>query len=397
VKLRDEITGGDVSATHLVKGLDYKLLERVRRGEDVLNGKPKEDGEDEGEGEEDVDDELEELENKDISPVTKQKEAKHGTMAAPGLIPGQKRTRDQILAEMKAAREAAKAKAGPSLGSKFKKVGVPRETSRIERDAKGREVLITVDEHGNEKRKVRKVQMEEVEEKGKGLLMPDKDAKPLGMDVPLIPKPMVEESDEDMDIFEGAGDDYDPLAGLDDGSDSEDNGEVTDKPAPRSPKPSSETTAPHPKPSKPIFSDTLSSQTATAAPSSDPTLLSAIKKASAIASHLAAKEQSEKSAEETAREARLKKLLESSSRDDADLDMGFGSSRLADEEDFADDSKIKLSEWKGTGDGDDDEDGEGKGKKGGGRKRGPKKRKGDVNSAADVLKVMERNRAAKEQ
>jgi hypothetical protein len=37
IKLRDEILGGEVTSTHLVKGLDWKLLERVRRGEDVLN------------------------------------------------------------------------------------------------------------------------------------------------------------------------------------------------------------------------------------------------------------------------------------------------------------------------------------------------------------------------
>jgi hypothetical protein len=35
-KLVSEITGGDLGTTHLVKGLDRKLLERVRRGEDVL-------------------------------------------------------------------------------------------------------------------------------------------------------------------------------------------------------------------------------------------------------------------------------------------------------------------------------------------------------------------------
>ncbi|KAL8696423.1 MAG: hypothetical protein Q9224_002803, partial [Gallowayella concinna] len=36
--LRDEIVGGEVKDVHLVKGLDWKLLERVRRGEDVLSG-----------------------------------------------------------------------------------------------------------------------------------------------------------------------------------------------------------------------------------------------------------------------------------------------------------------------------------------------------------------------
>src|ERR1700760_1812970 len=34
-QMRDEITGGEVENTHLVKGLDWKLLERIRRGEDL--------------------------------------------------------------------------------------------------------------------------------------------------------------------------------------------------------------------------------------------------------------------------------------------------------------------------------------------------------------------------
>ncbi|CCF32665.1 hypothetical protein CH063_05005, partial [Colletotrichum higginsianum] len=34
-KLSSEIAGGDLSSTHLIKGLDFKLLERVRKGEDV--------------------------------------------------------------------------------------------------------------------------------------------------------------------------------------------------------------------------------------------------------------------------------------------------------------------------------------------------------------------------
>jgi len=400
-RLRDEIIGGDVESVHLVKGLDYKLLERVRRGEDVLGGKKEEreaDMEDV-----DVDDEFEKLEDREIAPVAKEKAVKHGEMAPPSLVPGKKRNRDQILAEMKAAREAAKAKAGPSLGSKFKKVGTPRTEPRIEKDNKGREVLITVDEHGNEKRKVRKVQVEEPAEKGHGLLMPDKDAKPLGMDVPEIPKPLVEE-DEDFDIFDGAGDDYDPLAGLEDEeSDLEaEEGEVPEAAAGEKPKPkqtaeeakASFDKASMPPPPRPAtvakprnyFGETSATAIATTSKSpalSDPTILAALKKASTIASHA----QDTKSEEEAAREMKLKKMLQSQDRDAEDIDMGFGSSRFADEEDFGDE-KIKLSKW---GAEDDAEEG-GRGEKAK-RKRGPKKRKGDKDSAADVLKVMERRKA----
>jgi uridine nucleosidase len=402
-KLRDEIVGGDVSSVHLVKGLDYKLLERVRRGEDVLNVTSK-GSEDETE-EADVEEELEMLEDCEIAPVEKEKAVKKGEMAPPSLIPGKKRNRDQILAELKAARIAAKEKAGPSLGAKFKKVGAPRIESRIERDSKGREVLITVDEDGNEKRKVRRVQPDTPVEKGHGLLKPDKDIAPLGMEVPEIPK-VVEDSDEDIDIFEDAGDDYHPLAGLDDEDDSdveEDSAtkatETDPGPKPKiatSDKPPSDSTLmpPPPRPRN-YFGDASStppdSESTTSKALSDPTILAALKKASTLHS-------TEKAAEsevDAIREAKLKKMLQSQDRDAQDLDMGFGSSRFEDEEDF-EEKRVKLSEWGGRGGGDEDEDGDGgKGEGKGKRKRGPKKRKGDGNNAADVLKVLERRKAAK--
>ena len=41
-KLRDQMgVGGDLESTHLVKGLDRKLLERVRRGDDLIAGREK--------------------------------------------------------------------------------------------------------------------------------------------------------------------------------------------------------------------------------------------------------------------------------------------------------------------------------------------------------------------
>ena len=153
VKLRNEILseGGEKAVG---KGLNFKM-EGI---EDVLGGK-----EGNGEGEQqdmDVDDEFEELEAKEVKALEKEKIKKKGEMAPPSLIPGKKRNRDQILAELKAARQAAKEAAGPSLGARFKKVGEKRATSRVETDSKGREVLITIDENGNEKRKVRKVQVD---------------------------------------------------------------------------------------------------------------------------------------------------------------------------------------------------------------------------------------------
>lgn len=411
IKLREEILGDDlgVERAGLVKGLDWKMLERVKRGElsteDVLEGRTEKKVEEEEEAE-DVDDEFDELENREVEAVVKEQVKKKGEMAPPALT-GKKRNRDQILAEMKAARLAAKEAAQPSLGSKFKKVGERRSESRIERDSKGREVLITTDEDGNEKRKVRKVQIQEPEtEKGYGLLMPDKDAKPLGMEVPEMPQ--VEEEEEEINIFDDAGDDYDPLAGLDedDSDDEAEDGEVSEakenkskvKPEPEPEKPTLGSMAPPPRPVQPqkprnYFNDTTSSTTEidTSQPAAfkDPTILAALKKASQLNPISKAAENEE----EAAKEARRKKMLQLDDRDAQDMDMGFGSSRFEDEEDF-EEKKVKLSEWGSKGGDDDDGEDGGKGGKEK-RKRGGKKRKGDGNSAADVMRVLERRKAEK--
>lgn len=388
VKLRNGILsegGGKVG-----KGLDVKLAD------DILGDDKEEEGDEEVEN---VDDEFEELESREVKAVEKEEVKKKGEMAPPSLIPGKERNRNQILAEMKAAREAAKAAAGPSLGEKFKKVEEKRATSRIETDSKGREVLITIDENGNEKRKIRKVQVDPKAEKRRELLMPDKDAKPLGMEVPEIPKSVAEE-DEDINIFDDAGDDYDPLAGLgedDEDSDAEE-GEVSEaktaKAEEKKPEPGS--MAPPPRPKQPIaprnyFGESKTEETSASKKleaSQDPVLLAAIKKASTL--NPIAKEV--ENAEEAAKEARRKKMLQQDDRDVQDMDMGFGSSRFEDEADF-DDKKVKLSAWNGKG-GDDGDDEGGKGEEKGKRKRGPKKRKGDGNNAADVMKVLERRKAA---
>ena len=399
-KLRFEIAGGDLSSTHLVKGLDFKLLEKIKRGEDVYadNKEEPEQEPESKEPDEDVDDEFDQLEGQEIQAISKEKnEKKKGQLSTVALAPGKKRTRDQILAELKAAREAAKAQQD-LLGDRFKKIGAKQMPgSRIERDSKGREVLIIVDEDGHEKRKVRKLQPGALkdEEDRSGLLMPDKDAKPLGMEVPEQYKKKEEpEEEEDIDIFDGVGDDYDPLAGMD-GSDSDDDddekddleasenkeeGEVADTSMPPPPKPAA---------LRNYFKDAktglVSEEEQIKAPSmSDPAILAAFKRAAAMNPISKEKDDDEEDDEDDkakAMEERRKKLLQLADRDDEDIDMGFGTSRFEDEEDF-EESKIKLSVWGG-----DDEDGEGR-SKGGRRKRAPKKRKGDANNAADVLRVI---------
>lgn len=418
--LRDEIIGGNVKDTHLVKGLDWKLLERVRKGEDVLAGAtellPSKSTDKESKdsptatADIDVEAELEVIEEQVIQPVRKEGKPKKGEMAPPPVLAGKKRNRDDILKELKASRlAAAEQKQAPSLGPKFTKVGDKKEKARIERDERGREVLITVDEHGRVKRKVKAKKVEEKPEHG--LLMPDKNAEPLGMEVSPIP-PSALEDEDDGDIFEGVGDEYNPLGGLEEDNSDEfsEDGEELGEAKPHSPSLNEDNDSPR----KEILPDEVApslgplsvpnqalksshnyfgnssqtedeSSTRTSNTLADPTILAALKRASAINPIPSGADAI--SADEAAKIARRKKMLENIDRDQDDLDMGFGGSRFEDEEDGAD-THIKLSVW-GTEGADEDGKGGGKGK----RKRAPKKRKGDANSAADVLKVMAMRKA----
>ncbi|KAI1457428.1 hypothetical protein F4805DRAFT_428653 [Annulohypoxylon moriforme] len=394
-KLRSQIAGGDLSSTHLIKGLDFKLLERIRKGEDVYGdgGGAKEESSEE---EADFDEELDKLGEEEVTTVTKEKTKKKGQLSTAPLNPSKKRTRDQILADMKAAREAAKAKEDTGLGSKFRKIGAKTPGTRLERDSKGREVLIVVDEDGNEKRKVRKTQPAAEETPKPADMMPDKNAKPLGMEVPEQYRKQVEEpEDEDVNIFDDVGDDYDPLAGLEeDDSEDEETGEKKTQPSEASkedgsamPPPPRPTTTTEP---RNYFKDSktglISSETLKAPSMSDPAIQAAFKKAASLKQ--IPKPTDEDDEEARAKAERLKKLLQSNDRDAEDMDMGFGTSKFEDEEDF-EEKGVKLSEW--GHEGDDDGHGGGGGSK---RKRGPKKRKGDSNNAADVLRVIEKRRAA---
>lgn len=417
--LRDEIVGGDVQNVHLVKGLDRKLLERVRRGEDVLAAKPKEDvSEDEGgpkavvEEDKDVDQELDELEAREVKPVAKEEKVKKGEMAPTPPVAGKKRTRDEILAEFRASRLAPAKAPEPSLGSKFSKIGQGKQTSRVERDDRGREVLITVDEQGKVKRKVKKSKSAGDDEKLNGLLTLDKDVTPLGMDVTPVQQSVVQEEEDD-DIFEGAGADYDPLADLDeDTDDSKDVDEGRKEERNKAQGPASEAAAtrtetsikaampPPPAPSitRNYFSKVdnsaqspPSSSTEPVSLTKDPSLLAALKKASAIAAASTpdtSAPDGTSTEEEAAKLARRRAMLSPLDRDAEDLDMGFGASQFGDDVDDEGDGKsIKLSQWRPGGDDNDGDEKSGRGGKQ--RKRGKKKRLGDKNSAADVLRVME--------
>lgn len=450
-RLRAEIIGGGggLETAHLVKGLDFKLLERVRKGEVDVFGEKKDseveeenhhhqDAEDNeepaaategGENDEDPDEILEQLESAEIKAKEKQnvQPKKKGEFATTtSLPPGAKKSRNQILAELKAARAAAKAKEESSLGSRFKKIGPQKKqaSTRFERDDRGNEIMIIIDEDGNERRKVRRVDVnktrEEQEKEREALAA----GKVLGMDVPEYYKKLEEEKkaaeaaaeeDKEPNIFDDVESDYDPLAGLESGSDDDDESDKGDKedgevmedtekktssadmppPPPRKPEPAATAAGP-----RNYFSESktgLISQEEYKKPSlDDPSFRAALAKAKAIS----AAEKSEEERLAAEREARLRKKLLESSRDDEDLDMGFGSSRMEDDADLdeSSSSKVKLSEWRGGED--EDEDGyEGGGKAGLGSSKGKRKRGGggkkgrDKNDFADVMKVIERNKA----
>ena len=424
-KLRDEIVGGDVRHVHLVKGLDRKLLERARRGEDVLKepeqleniDKQDPEADTEEQEEVDVDEALDEMEDKEVVPLAKEKHEKKGAMAPPPPpVAGKKRTRDDILKELKASRAKDSEPIlpmRPSLGSKFRKVGSkPEVGSRIERDSKGREVLVTVDEEGNVKRKVRKAKILESGTNGDGnatsLPMPDKNAAPLGMEAPLQKAPEPVQEDEDGDIFEGVGADYDPLGGADDSesdSNSESDSDLLRSREPKEPtipseaKPktlpddatadiSNKSSTPPPSISRNYFNDkTLPapSDPQPANPLKDPSILAALKKASSINTESSTATSTPEEAEELAAKlARRKAMLEGHDRDAEDMDLGFGSSRF-DDQDEGEDRKVKLARW-----GEEGQEGKHEGKGEGKRKRGPKKRKGDGENAKDVMAVLER-------
>ncbi|KAF3033555.1 hypothetical protein E8E12_001905 [Didymella heteroderae] len=428
-KLVSEITGGDVETTHLVKGLDRKLLERVRRGEDVLVGskdtaakeeEPEETGED-------VEEAFDELAEAEVGTVTREKVEKKGEkmMAPPPPVAGAKRTRAEILAELKRQREEA-AKAAqqeherkfPTLGAGFRKITPQGEQTRIEIDDKGREVLIITGPDGKEKRKVRKqkVEPQPTPETRHDL---DDATKPINMH--NLPEPKKQEDSEDDDIFAGVGSNYNPLANLDDDDDDEDSeeeGEAASDAAERKASPATPQATPKEdstteaagasEPSQPVKRDYFMSksgasnatQSTSSLSSADATVRAALAKVKNLdeKSTLLQNLSSANPSEADSKEARLKKRaaeLAASDRDMEDIDMGFGESRFDDADEMErEGEKVKFSEWKGLDAGGDDDDGDGP-KAAKKRKRGPKKRKGDVNNADDVLKAMERQKEKK--
>ena len=447
--LRERITGGGEEGTKFVKGLDRKLLRASRRGE---AGENEDGGEPKGDTVVDEEAELDELERKEVAPAPKSATVKKGEMApppAPSESKAPKRSRDEIMAELRAQRKAAasaQATKKSELGARFKKFGATGSTDkrpypRIERDDKGREVLITMDASGKIKRKVRKAP-EPSGKKGEdgtshGLPMPDRDAKPLGMEVPEdLRNGAADEGEEDDDIFQGVGDAYDPLKDealeSDGTTSSSDSDEPKTKPAPPQPRTASPSKEQEhelsTQPDKPnershnYFNTPTTESTDTASSNnkpafSDPTILATLKRAAALRQTSAANNRTRGSESgsgsgsdddsalparpdggssaktgSTAEERIRARMADD--RDWEDMDMEFGGSRLGDGEEEGG-GKVKLSEWKGVGAGEDAGAGKGGGK-GKGKKEGSRrKKKGDKDNVADLMRVIEGRKGGK--
>ncbi|KAJ9605268.1 hypothetical protein H2200_009925 [Cladophialophora chaetospira] len=361
--LKSEIgIGGDLSSTHLVKGLDWKLLGRIRRGDD-LNSAPESDKQEESQ-KLDVDEELDLALEKDVQAVDHTVRSQEDGSTAEAEKPT---TRDDILRKLKESRAAKQVAPAPepALGDRFKKLQSDKSDKKkfVEIvEGRRREVLLVTNKNGTTKRKTRWIDKEDD--------VPEAQQNhPLGMEVPaeFLAKQQAlskQEADEDDDeIFQGVSD-YNPLAGIN--SESEDDAdEKVDKAA------GAETNATSTS-SKPRNYFGTGNQAEEVEDRTNPilkdaTLLSALKRAAGLQRH-------EDESGEPGRDAKQQQLLartkEQNRLDAADLDLGFGESRFGDEDD-------EGPAW---------EDGEGKK---GARKRGPKKRKGDKDSVSDVMAVLQ--------
>lgn len=362
-KLRDQMgIGGDLSTTHLVKGLDFKLLDRARRGDD-LNETSKKQATSEA-ADPSIDEELDNVLDRDI---TARKPSSSGTQAdADESAEAHLMSRDEILRRLKQSRNNVGSAPAPDpvLGNRFKKLAPVEKPGRkkfVETiDGRRREVLIITKDDGTTKRKTRWLDPEPPPQKSQG---------PLGMEVPAElaakQRALAEQEaaeDEDEDIFAGVGADYDPLKGIE--SDQEDEKVATaeaddaSKAGPRN-----------------YFStNTEEEQGHNKNPiMHDPTLLAALKRAAALRQdeEAASREDSKPDSDNKSRQF-LNKLKERERQDAQDLDLGFGDSRYADD----DDDDVPIYE-------DGDEPGKQK------RKRGPKKRKGNKDNVADVMSVLD--------
>lgn len=371
-KLRDQMgIGGDLESTHLVKGLDFKLLQRVRQGDDLSKTQTRKDDA----LPTNVDDELDSVLDTEILAKAKDKPASKEAVTN-GNPEGEVLTRDEILRRLKQSRGATTVPTmnpQPPLNDRFRKVASsdrPNKKKFVEViNGRRREVLVITGKDGKTKRKTRWLDPEGAAN--------NQNAKPLGMEVPAKyatkqRDTLQEEASDDDDIFQGVGAEYDPLKGIESDSD-----EASVKDGDH------ETEKEHVVKSQPrnYFSASKDDEPADGQQNpvlQDPAILAALKRAAAIrqegekeAFDMDSNPAASQSADVDKHQRFLEKLKQREREDALDMDMGFGESRFGDE---------------------DDEDGpiDGEHERGGQkRKRGPKKRKGDKDNVADVMSVIE--------
>ncbi|KEF54389.1 uncharacterized protein A1O9_09555 [Exophiala aquamarina CBS 119918] len=375
--------GGTLGTTHLVKGLDWTLLERARRGEN-LNATPlSEQVKDNDDDKIDLDDELDHALENDVAANTAPSRKEAADMQSKENTAPQATTRDEILRKLKESRMGRTISdriPEPSLGDKFKKVGSePKPTKKkfIENiDGRRREVLLITNKDGTTKRKTR--WLDKVEN------TVQKDSAPLGMQVPaeFLAKQKEwqekEDAEDDDDIFGGVAE-YNPLAGLKSESSESDNDERNPDQRDVHATPEKGANGRRPRNYFDAQNESGQGEDRSNPITKDPTLLAALKRAATLRREEGKGRDGGDNVHDSDpnREAKqrqfLARLKEQDRADAADLDLGFGESRFGD---------------------DDDEDGEvwagekGEAKKPA-RKRGGKKRKGDKDNVNDVMSVLE--------
>jgi len=376
-KLRGEIgIGGDLNTTHLVKGLDWTLLERVKKGE-RLEAPSSGTRTTDDLSESNVDEELEQALAKEVQGIQREERVKKGEMAPPPAkdYPASHRLcRDEILRQLKASR-ASNGPPSPTvaaeltLGPRFKKVDSSNKSQkkRFTEVVHGRrrEVLIITDRDGKTKRKTRWLGPEDGQ--ASSAATAEGRQQPLGMEVPaeMAAKQRAhleqqQAAEEDEDIFESVGADYDPLADLQDSSEDESQTAGPEAAAGSATKPTGDGDG-NPGSTRRNYFGTPDEDSEVDQPGAlaqDATMLATLQRAAALHAsrdfaHGAGAEDG--GGGEARRQRFLEKVQQGEREDALGMDAGFGGSRF--------------------GDDDDEEAGAGVAKRG--RKRGRRKRADD--------------------
>lgn len=445
--------GGDFITTHLVKGLDWELLRKVKAGEKVAldendmkeekntTEEPETEAEPEPEpapasssqaevgkvdgaiSDDNADEEFDSLvaakEREATKPVHKEERTKKGTLAVPPppSLQNRRLTRDEILKQFKAKRFGQDTSS--ALGTRFKKIdskaGTKQQLEQYQ-EAIRRRAHSPAEEA--QRQSVGDIETSESEEQVEDAAVstgarssPSSPSDTVeAAPQPAVPPPppvatrrVDSDSDEEVgDIFEGVGRDYNAdLQDEESSSSSEEEGvdgvKTKDGHEPTAFSRTSKSLSPpkHIGEKRNYFATSRKADEAIldhAKPSmSDEKIVSALKAARRKSPPVRETEEEEDKEDEEEEhhildegesdeaKARRKKFLEEIRRRDEqdamDLDLGFGGSRFADEED---DMPYQEEARSGTK-----------------RKRGPKRKKGDKNSASAVMGVLEGRKSGK--